>query len=70
DGQTNCHQVAIHPAGRQRLLASLTLKEREGSRVTIVRRKWKHDLLLLNLRDPDGFLAEIDSRVVINHIKK
>jgi hypothetical protein len=41
-----------------------------GSRVTIVRRKWKHNLLLLNLRDPDGFLAEIDSRVAINHIKK
>ena len=41
-----------------------------GSRVTIVRRRWKQNLLLLNLRDPDGFLAEIDSRVAINHIKK
>ena len=41
-----------------------------GSRVTIVRRKWKQNLLLRNLQDPDGFLAEIGGRVPINHIKK
>ena len=41
-----------------------------GSHVTIVRRKWKRNLLLRNLRDPDGFLAEIRSRVPIHHIKK
>ena len=41
-----------------------------GSRVTIVRRKWKQNLLLRNLQDPDGFLAEIGGRVPIHHIKK
>ena len=40
-----------------------------GSRVTIVRRKWKKNLLLRNLHDPDGFLAEVGSRVPIHQIK-
>ncbi len=41
-----------------------------GSRITIVRWQWKKNLLLRNLQNPDEFLAEIGSRVPINHIKK
>ena len=41
-----------------------------GSRITIVRQKWKRNVLLRNLRDPDGLLAEIGSRVPIHYVKE